>query len=137
MKKFIISAVIVTAVCLLGTQVSFAQDLGGALLNDAAGPAGAGYTATSLPAMIGLAIRAALGLLSTIFFFYTLYAGFLWMTAGGDDKKVGEAKNILKNAVGGLLILTSAYAISGFITSRISQISTGTITQGQPTVPSP
>ena len=53
-----------------------------------------------------------------------LYAGFLWLTAAGNDDKVADAKKILYNAVLGTLIILSAYALSSFIITQLSD-STG------------
>ncbi len=68
---------------------------------------------------IGLLINILLGILGIIFLILVIYAGFLWMTAGGDEKKVGTAKNILVTAVIGLIILLSAYAISTFVIDQL------------------
>lgn len=61
-------------------------------------------------------IRTLLGLLGMIFFGFTVYAGYLWMTAGGEDEKVTKAKSLLMQAVIGLAIILSAYAITLFAT---------------------
>lgn len=68
---------------------------------------------------LGLLINVLLGLLGIIFLVLVIYAGFLWMTAGGDEKKVGKAKSILVTAVVGLVILLSAYAISTFVLDQL------------------
>ncbi len=44
-----------------------------------------------------------------------LYAGFTWMTAGGNDEKVGSAKKMLISAVIGLIIIFTSYAITSYI----------------------
>lgn len=49
----------------------------------------------------------------------TLYAGFLWMTAAGDSKKVETAKKYLTNAVIGLVILLSASGVSLFVFNQL------------------
>ncbi len=86
------------------------------LLNTKVAPA-AGITNTSrtLPEIVGSIINVVLGFLGVLLLVYILYAGFLWMTAGGDSKKVDEAKAMLKNAVIGLVIITAAFAISSFV----------------------
>ena len=61
-------------------------------------------------------IRTILGLLGIIFFALTVYAGYLWMTAGGEDEKVTKAKSLLMQAVIGLAIILSAYGITLFAT---------------------
>lgn len=83
----------------------------------------AGFGNQPLEETLGLLINVLLSFLGVICLVLVLYAGFLWMTAGGDDKKVGTAKNIMINAVVGLIVLLSAYAISTFV---IEQISTAT-----------
>ena len=68
---------------------------------------------------LGLLINVLLGLLGIIFLVLTIYAGFLWMTAGGDEKKVAKARGIIITAVIGLVILLSAYAISSFVLDQL------------------
>ncbi len=71
-------------------------------------------------------IRAAIGLLGVVLLFYFLYGGFLWMTAGGDSKKVDLATAQIKNAVIGLIIITLAYAGSLFVIEKLSTVVGGT-----------
>lgn len=73
----------------------------------------------SLAGTIGNIISGALGLLGVIFFILLIYAGALWMTAGGDTAKVDKAKKILTSAVVGLVIVMAAYAITSFIVTSI------------------
>ena len=68
---------------------------------------------------IGVLINTGLGLLGIVFLLLTLYAGWLWMTAAGDSKQTGKAKDILITAVVGLVILLSAYAISSFVIDQV------------------
>ncbi|MBP9828209.1 hypothetical protein KBC55_03575 [Patescibacteria group bacterium] len=68
-----------------------------------------------LTTTLGMLIQAMLGLLGVIFLVLIIYAGFLWMTAGGDEGKVSTAKDIMIRSVVGLVILLSAYAISSFV----------------------
>jgi len=60
-------------------------------------------------------IQVVLGLLGTIFVILMIYAGILWMTAGGNDTQVKKAQNIIQRAVIGLIIVVLAYAITYFI----------------------
>jgi hypothetical protein len=64
-------------------------------------------------------IYVALGLLGTIFLVLIIYAGFLWMTSGGDEEKVNRAKNLIKNGVIGLIIILCSYAITYFVVTRL------------------
>ena len=50
-------------------------------------------------------INIALGLLGVVALGLVLYAGFVIMTAGGNEEKVAEGKKILVNAVIGLALV--------------------------------
>ena len=83
-------------------------------------------TPTSLPSFIGTYIIAPVfGIVGTIFFALTVYAGVLWMTAAGDPKKVDKAKDILVTSVIGTVIVVSAYVITNAV---FSGLTSGTIT---------
>ncbi len=79
-----------------------------------------GLGTDSLMTIIGRVISVFLSVLGVIFLILFVYAGAIWMTAGGDGKKVDKAKGILINAVVGLLITMSAYAISVFVINLLS-----------------
>ena len=80
-------------------------------------------TTGSLPQIVGSVINILLGLLGILLFGYLLYAGFLWMTSGGSEDNVKKAQTMIKNAVIGLLIIVSAYAISSFVLDKLMVIS--------------
>lgn len=69
----------------------------------------------SIPFAISFLINAALSLLGVIFIIMIILAGFKWMTAQGDPKKVEEARDNIKNAVMGLVVVLAAYAITKFV----------------------
>ncbi len=48
-----------------------------------------------------------------------VYAGFLWMTAAGNDDQITTAKSTMKNAVIGLLIIMMSWTLATFIINRI------------------
>jgi heme/copper-type cytochrome/quinol oxidase subunit 2 len=73
-----------------------------------------------LTATVGKLIAALLSVLGVIFLLLIIWAGFTWMTAQGDPKKVESAKNMLITSVVGLIILLSAYAISTFVIETLS-----------------
>jgi hypothetical protein len=60
-------------------------------------------------------VSILLGFLGIVATAIILYAGFLWMTAGGDKEKVATAKKLMGNGVIGLIIILSAWALSSFI----------------------
>lgn len=61
-----------------------------------------------------LIIRTLLRLLGVIMVCLMLYAGFLWMTAGGNDSQIEHAQSLIKNAVIGLLVILMSYSITVF-----------------------
>lgn len=85
---------------------------------------------TNLPAMAGKVVYVALSILGLIFLGFALYAGFKWMTARGDEKEVVKAKDTIKNAVIGIVITASAYALTSFVMGQLNTITTGGQTQG-------
>lgn len=82
-------------------------------------------------------INVTLGLLGLVTVVIILYAGFQWMTSGGEAEKVETAKKRLRNAVIGLIIILSAYALTAFVINALSGatgVGTGDTTGG-PTAP--
>lgn len=63
--------------------------------------------------------KAFLGLLGVIFFILMLKAGYDWMTAQGDEKKVESSIHTIRQAVIGLLIIVAAYSITYFVMKNI------------------
>ena len=72
-------------------------------------------------------IRSLLGFMGIIFVILLIYAGFLWMTAGGNESKVEESKKYLSRSVIGLVIILSAYSITGLILCKITEAAGGSI----------
>lgn len=73
----------------------------------------------------GKIINVVLGFLGIVLLAYMLYAGFLWMTSGGETEKAEQARTMIGNAVIGLIIIVSAFAISTFVLGSLLNISTG------------
>lgn len=99
--------------------IAYAQPLeaGDFLSDDFSDATGLGQA--DLQETIGNLIRVALGFLGVIAVCIVLYGGFKWMTAGGNDEKVGEAKRLMISGLIGLAIIMSAYAIASFVISSI------------------
>ena len=78
-----------------------------------AGKQGAGFGNAQPPQLIAAKIiNSLLGLLGTVALVYVIYAGYLIMTAGGNEEQVTKGKNVLKNGVIGLAIILSAYGLT-------------------------
>ncbi|MBI5621406.1 hypothetical protein HY933_00885 [Candidatus Falkowbacteria bacterium] len=60
-------------------------------------------------------IRIALGLIGIVSVGIILYGGFVWMTSGGEEEKIQQAKKIMINWAIGLAIILLAFAIVTFI----------------------
>lgn len=65
-------------------------------------------------------IKVAMGLLGIVAVVIILIGGFTWMTAGGNEEKVGEAKKWIFAGVIGLAIILSAYALATFVINSLT-----------------
>lgn len=79
----------------------------------------AGLGQADLKQTIAQLIRVLLGFLGVVAVVIILLGGFKWMTAGGNDEKVAEAKHLIIAGIIGLAIILSAYAIASFVISSI------------------
>jgi len=64
-------------------------------------------------------VKIFLGLLGIIFMILMILAGYKWMTAGGNEDKVKEAKSQISTAIIGLVIIFMAYSVAHFVTKYI------------------
>ena len=79
----------------------------------------AGLPTQSLGVTIGKIVRTILSFLGIIAFGIVFYAGFLWMTARGNEDQVVRAKAIMRNGLIGLVIILVSYSLTQFILSRL------------------
>ncbi|MBI2990019.1 MAG: hypothetical protein HYY51_02395 [Candidatus Magasanikbacteria bacterium] len=77
-------------------------------------------------------INVALSLLGIVAVVIILVGGFKWMTAGGNEDKVAEARKLIFSGIIGLAIILSAWAIALFVLNKLASATTGTNT-GIPT----
>lgn len=119
MKKLFIILAFVTLFAPLFTLAE--GDLSNAMpnLEASAGPAGV-TDKSDLANIIGTGINVALSLVGLIFLILMVYAGYLWMTAQGDEEKTKTAQKIITAAIIGLVVVLSAYAITFLVTSRLA-----------------
>ena len=64
-------------------------------------------------------INIILGFLGIIAVIIILAGGFKWMTAGGNEAKVGEARKMIIQGVIGLVIIFAAWAIAAFVVTQL------------------
>ena len=69
----------------------------------------------------GNIIGYALGLLGVVFVILTIYAGYLWMTAQGNEEQITKAKKMITNAVIGFIIISLAYVITSFVVTSVGE----------------
>lgn len=81
----------------------------------------AGFGQKNLYATVGSLIRVALSLLGVVAIVIILLGGFKWMTAAGNEEKVGDAKKLLIAGVIGMLIILSAFAITTFVLGSLQK----------------
>lgn len=74
---------------------------------------------TDLQVTIANLIRTVIQFLGIVAVVIVLYGGFKWMTAGGSDDKVAEAKRVLIAGLIGLAIVLTALAITNFAIGSI------------------
>jgi hypothetical protein len=79
-----------------------------------------GLGTTDIRSTIGSIINVSLSLLGIVSLVIILYAGFEWMTAGGNDEQVGSARKRMIAGVIGLAIILSSYALSSFILKQLA-----------------
>jgi len=75
--------------------------------------------------MVASIINIVLGFLGIIFVALILYAGFMWMTAGGNDDKVKKAQTVIRNSTIGLAVVLAAWGITKFIFCALLSATTG------------
>lgn len=68
----------------------------------------------------GNIIGVVLSFVGVIFLLLMIFAGLTWMTASGNQEKITKAKDLMINAIIGLVIVLAAYAITVFVGNRLT-----------------
>jgi len=84
-----------------------------------------GSTPVAPEVVAGKVIGVVMGFLGVVFFILMVYGGWVWLLARGNDEKVTQAKDTIKHAIIGLLIVFAAYALSAFVVTSIVGITKG------------
>lgn len=88
------------------------------LMSRSVGFGNPGNTYEIITAVIGV----LLSMLSVFFLILAVYGGFVWMLSAGEDNKGLGAKKILIQALAGLVIVLSSYALSRFIFESLQEL---------------
>jgi hypothetical protein len=70
-------------------------------------------------------IQLALGFLGLIAVVIILIGGFKWMTAGGNEDKIGEAKKMIIQGIIGLVIVLAAWGIATYVIGTAFNLTNG------------
>lgn len=70
-------------------------------------------------------IALLLSVIGFLFFILLLWAGYLWVSAYGEEEKVKRAMGIARTAIIGLFLVFMSYAISIFVFEVLTRASGG------------
>lgn len=70
-------------------------------------------------------VNVFLGFMGIVLVVLIIYAGFLYMTSGGDSEKTDRAKTLIRNAIIGLIIVVSSWAIATFVINQLINATNG------------
>lgn len=73
----------------------------------------------NLLGLIGQIISIVLSLLGVIFMILLFYGGYRWLMSQGKEEEIRKAKETIRAAVIGLIIIAAAYAITWFLGSKL------------------
>jgi hypothetical protein len=124
MKKLII--ITLALVCL---AFVFAPELSFAVTNPSAAANAAVATAglenplgtDDIRVLIGMIIKAILGLSGALALLMFIWGGLMWMMSRGDKKKIEDGQKTLEWAVIGLAVLFVAYAAVNWVINALQQ----------------
>ena len=127
LKYKAIITIFILALTLVSFQTILAVDLGGSLAGQIATKAGydKATSETTFAENIGVIIKIVLSFVGVVFLALTVYAGYLWMTARGEEEQVKKAQKIITSAVIGLIITVGAYSITSFVVPQILEKTSG------------
>ena len=67
-------------------------------------------------------INVILGFLSIVAIIIVLWGGFKWMTAGGNEDQIGEAKKMIIAGVVGMAVIFASYAVALFVVRSLVNV---------------
>ena len=110
-------SVFLVAISLVPAMSVSAIDLGTGMAKNAAVEAGFAKetTDTTLAEIAGGVVQSILSFVGIIFMVLIIYAGFLWMTARGEEDAVNRSKKIIFQSIVGLIIVVGAYSITSLV----------------------
>lgn len=136
MKRLFFSSILFVAALGMAASAAFfvptakAQDISDTLsgLNQSANQVNAfkeqakdktGYGTDFLNTKVGQIVGLVLSFVGVVFLALMIYAGIRWMTAGGNESTISEAKSLILNAIIGIVVVFAAYAITDFVGTEL------------------
>ena len=92
-------------------------------------PSGGENPDTKVQEIVGKIIGTFLSIFGVMFMGLMIFGGYKWMMASGREEEVKKAKDTIKAAVIGLIIVMAAYAISYFVASGLQKATSGSSTK--------
>ena len=77
------------------------------------------YNTDFLATKVGQLIGTVLAFVGVLFLILMIYAGLMWMTAGGNEQTVDKSKTLIINAIIGLVIVLAAYGLTSFVGNNL------------------
>jgi TRAP-type C4-dicarboxylate transport system permease small subunit len=65
-------------------------------------------------------------LVGVIFLILMVYGGYIWMIARGNDELISKAKDTIRSAIIGIIIVVGAYAITSYLVNAFTSNPTPT-----------
>lgn len=75
----------------------------------------------SVAKTIGRVASIVISFVGIIFIIINVYSGIQWMTAGGNTKKIDEARARIIHATGGLILLALSFILTNLVTSVLGK----------------
>jgi fucose permease len=89
----------------------------------------AGYDLVSsgndISGIVAAVLNGFLAILGVVFLAYLIHGGYLWMSAAGNEDQVRKAKDEIRDAIIGLIVIIAAYAIVSFVLNALEGIGGG------------
>ena len=73
--------------------------------------------------LVGQVLNAFFAVVGIILIVLVIHAGYLWMSARGNEEQVTKAKDQIRQAIVGFIILMGAYAITYFVLTALNGFS--------------
>ena len=75
-----------------------------------------------IPFFIGAIVNGLLGVFGAVFLALIMWGGLRYMLSQGEKDQVQKAKDTIKNAILGMIIVALSYTIANFVLNAISDV---------------